>query len=85
MPATSRNEGTELGAASRVWMLPDDSIGGAIVRRGFTRFTKAGAAYLKSGTRTTADAVRSIPMVNRRALSVSGSLDLDHEFEQLIG
>jgi hypothetical protein len=76
MPATSRNEGTELGAASRVWMLPDDSIGGAIVRRGFTRFTTAGAEYLKSGTRMTADAVRSIPMVNRRALSVAGSLDI---------
>ena len=76
MPATSRNEGTEIGAASRVWMLPDDAIGGAIVRRGFTRFTTAGAQYLKAGTRLTADEVRSIPMVNRRALAVSGALDI---------
>ena len=55
MPATSRNEGTAIGEASRVWMLPDDAIGGAIVRRGFTRFTKSGAEYLKSGMRMTAD------------------------------
>jgi hypothetical protein len=72
MPASARNDGTEVGGAARVWTLPDNQIGGAIVRRGFNR----GSTWLKVGTRLTADEVRAIPMVNRRALSVSGALDI---------
>src|SRR5258708_3918969 len=73
------SEGVEMGQAARIWSLPDADIGGALVRRGFTRFTKSGTPggqYLKAGTRLSADEVRSIPMVNRRALSVSGALDI---------
>jgi len=69
-------EGVEMGHAARIWSLSDADIGGAFVRRGFTRFTKDGAQYLKAGTKLTADEVRSIPMVNRRALAVSGALDI---------
>jgi hypothetical protein len=71
-------EGVEMGAAARIWSLPDADIGGAFVRRGFTRFTKdsPGGQYLKAGTKLTADEVRSIPMTNRRALAVSGALDI---------
>lgn len=69
-------EGVEMGQAARIWSLPDADIGGAFVRRGFTRFTADGGAWLKAGTKLTADEVRSIPMVNRRALSVSGALDI---------
>jgi hypothetical protein len=71
--------GVEMGQAARIWSLPDADIGGAFVRRGFTRFTKdssPGGQYLKAGTKLSADEVRSIPMVNRRALSVSGALDI---------
>lgn len=72
-------EATEMGAAARIWSLTNENIGGAYVRRGFTRFTKEsgpGGQYLKAGTKLTADEVRSIPMVNRRALAVSGALDI---------
>ena len=65
-------EGTEMGQAARIWSLPDSEIGGAFVRRGFTR----GDLYLKAGSKLTADEVRSIPMTNRRALAVSGALDI---------
>lgn len=71
-------DGVEMGHAARIWSLRDDAIGGAFVRRGFTRFTKdvPGGQYLKAGTRLTADEVRAIPMVNRRALATSGALDV---------
>jgi hypothetical protein len=65
-------EGVEMGQAARIWSLPDDDIGGAFVRRGFN----CGGEYLKAGTMLSADQVRSIRMVNRRALSVSGALDI---------
>ncbi len=72
-------EGVEMGHAARIWSLRDEAIGGAYVRRGFTRFTKdgpIGGQYLKAGTHLTADEVRSMPMVNRRALATSGALDV---------
>jgi len=71
-------EGVEMGNAARIWSLSDSDIGGAFVRRGFTRFTKDApqGRYLKAGTKLTADEVRAIPMVNRRALAVSGALDI---------
>src|SRR5258708_4609050 len=72
-------EGVEMGHAARIWSLRDEAIGGAFVRRGFTRFTKdgpIGGQYLKAGTHLTADEVRSMPMVNRRALATSGALDV---------
>jgi hypothetical protein len=65
-------EGVEMGHAARIWSLRDEDIGGAFVRRGFNR----GGNHLKAGTKLTADEVRSIPMVNRRALAVSGALDV---------
>lgn len=65
-------EGVEMGQAARIWALVDDNIGGAYVRRGFTR----GGEYIKAGTRLSPDDVRSIPIVNRRALAVSGALDI---------
>lgn len=50
----------------------DHEIGGAIVRRPFTRH----GVYLRGGDRLTADEVRAIPIANRSALIDSHFLEL---------